>query len=68
MKQTTIDSLERVWARSLGHKIGENDFDIPSTPILSLCEARISLVLRTCWVVAHVLVLSAILINIKHHW
>lgn len=64
----SIDSLERIWARSTGHVLGETDFDIPQTPILTRIEARVSLVIRTGWVFMHIAACFGVLINIIHHW
>lgn len=63
-----ICSLERIWARSLGHLVGENDMDEPSTPILTLIEARLSLVIRTGWVFAHLLTCFTVILGVIHHW
>jgi len=68
VKKSTLESLERIWARSTGHVMGKTDQDIPVTPILTQIEARISLVLRSFWVFMHVFTCLLIAINIIHHW
>jgi len=68
MKQSTIDSLERIWARSTSHYMGENDHDAPQIPILTMREARISLVLRTVWVSLHVSTCLLVMAGVLHHW
>jgi len=64
----TIDSLERIWARSVSHSMGKTDHDAPTVPILTQSEARISLVIRTGWVLLHVGACLGVMVNIIHHW
>ena len=68
MKKSTLESLERIWARSTGHLAGETDTDIPTHPILTQIEARISLVLRSFWVFMHIFTCLIITLNILYHW
>ena len=68
MELYTLESLERVWARSTGHVMGQTDTDTPTHPILTQTEARLSLILRTCWVLSNFTVFFAIIVNIIHHW
>jgi hypothetical protein len=63
-----MNSLERIWARTTGHLMGETDEDKPDVPILSLSEARIALILKTFWVIVHVVTCFFIMINVIHHW
>lgn len=63
-----MNSLERIWARTTGHLMGETDDDKPDVPILSLREARIALVLKTFWVIVHIITCFFIMANIIHHW
>jgi len=63
-----VNSLERIWARTTGHLMGETDDDKPDVPILSLREARIALVLKTFWVIVHIITCFFIMANIIHHW
>jgi hypothetical protein len=63
-----MNSLERIWARTTGHLMGETDDDKPDVPILSLREARIALVLKTFWVIVHIVTCFFIMLNIIHHW
>lgn len=63
-----MNSLERIWARTTGHLMGETDEDKPDVPILSLREARIALVLKTFWVIVHVVTCCFIIANVIHHW
>lgn len=68
MKQSTVNCLERIWARSLGHYVGETDHDVPVTPILSMREARISLLIRTLWVGMHVVTCVIVVASAFKHW
>ena len=68
MKQSTVNSLERIWARSLGHYVGENDHDVTQIPILKMVEARVSLVLRTLWVLIHVTTCFMVIAAAFKHW
>jgi hypothetical protein len=63
-----MNSLERIWARTTGHLMGETDEDKPDVPILSLSEARIALILKTFWVIVHVVTCFFIMTNVIHHW
>ena len=63
-----MNSLERIWARTTGHLMGETDDDKPDVPILTLKEARIALVLKTFWVVVHVITCIFIIANVIRHW
>jgi len=63
-----MNSLERIWARTTGHLMGETDEDKPDVPILSLKEARIALVLKTFWVGVHVVTCFFIMANVIRHW
>jgi hypothetical protein len=63
-----MNSLERIWARTTGHLMGETDEDKPDVPILSLREARIALVLKTFWVIVHVVTCFFIIANVIHQW
>ena len=68
LNKQSIDSLERILARSTSHYMGKNDFDAPTVPILTQREARISLMLRLSWILSNFIVFFAIIINIIHHW
>lgn len=59
---------ERVWARSFDHMMGETDHDEPSVPILTQVEARLSLVIRTGWVLLHIVTCLAVIIGVIHQW
>ena len=63
-----MNSLERIWARATGHLLGETDEDKPDVPILTLREARIALVLKTVWIVVHVVTCVFIIANVIRHW
>ena len=58
----------RIFARSFDHLMGETDHDEPTVPILSQREANISLVLRTCWVMLHVVTCIFVIASNIHHW
>ena len=59
---------KRVWARSFDHVMGETDHDEPSVPILTQIEARLSLVIRTMWVLLHIVTCLAVIIGAIHQW
>ena len=68
IKKISKINWERVWARSTGHLIGNTDHDEPTIPILTQVEARLSLVIRTGWVFAHLLTCFFVILNVMHHW
>lgn len=59
---------KRVWARSFDHMMGETDHDEPTVPILTQVEARLSLVVRTSWVLLHVITCLAVIASVLHKW
>ena len=59
---------EMVWARSFDHLVGQTDHDEPAVPILTQVEARISLIIRTGWVAAHMITCLAVVAGVIHHW
>jgi hypothetical protein len=61
-------SIERIWARATGHLMGETDEDRPRIPVLTLREAKIALLLKTFWIVIHVITCFFIIANVIHHW
>lgn len=63
-----IERLWLIWARATGHVMGKTDDDRPDVPILTLREARIALVLKTSWVVIHVITCLFIIANVIRHW
>lgn len=63
-----MNSIERVWARATGHLMGQSDEDRPRVPVLSLKEARIALILKTGWVMIHVITCGFIIANTIRHW
>ena len=63
-----MNVLERIWARATGHLMGQTDHDRPDVPILTLREARIALVLKTFWVIIHVITCCFIIANVIRHW
>jgi hypothetical protein len=67
-KKTSMNSLERVWARATGHVMGNTDDDRPDIPILTLNEARVVLFLKTFWVIMHTIACFALIANVIHHW
>lgn len=64
----TFTSFEKIWARSTGHLIGNTDSDRPAIPILTLREARISLFLKTFWIIIHVVTCGFVIANVIKHW
>lgn len=63
-----MKKLWLIWARTLDHRVGKTDEDQPDIPILSLKEARISLILRTLIVVINVTTCFFIMANIIKNW
>ena len=63
-----MNSVERIWARATGHLMGQNNEDRPRVPILTLKEARIALILKTAWIVIHVITCFFIIANTIRHW
>jgi hypothetical protein len=57
-----------IWARATGHVMGNTDDDKPDHPVLTLREAKVALVLKTFWVVIHVITCFVIIANAIHHW
>ena len=57
-----------IWARTLDHRVGKTDEDEPNIPILSLSEARSSLILRTIIVVLNMVTCLFIIANIIKNW
>jgi hypothetical protein len=60
--------FSKIWARTVGHYMGQTDDDMPNIPIVSLMEARRVLVLKTCWVILQVLTCLFIIANVVRHW
>ena len=63
-----MKKLWLIWARTLEHRVGKNDEDQPDIPILSLKEARFSLILRTIIVVLNMVTCVFIIANIIKNW
>ena len=63
-----MKKLWLIWARTLDHRVGKTDEDQPDIPILSLKEARISLILRTIIVVVNITTCFFIIANIIKNW
>ena len=57
-----------IWARATGHLMGHSDDDKPDVPILTLYEAKIALLLKTFWVIIHVVTCIFIIANVIHNW
>lgn len=63
-----MKKLWLIWARTLDHRVGKTDEDQPDIPILSLKEARLSLILRTIVVVLNMTTCVFIIANIIKNW
>jgi hypothetical protein len=63
-----LSNFEKIWARATGHFMGQNDKDQPNVPILKLKEARIALILKTSWIVIHIITCFFIMANTIRHW
>jgi hypothetical protein len=48
--------------------MGMTDEDRPDVPILTMREARIALILKTFWVLVHVITCFFIMANVIRHW
>jgi len=57
-----------IWARTLDHRVGKTDQDQPDIPILTLNQAKLSLILRTIIVVLNMVTCVFIIANIIKHW
>ena len=63
-----MKKLWLVWARTLDHRVGKTDEDQPDIPILTLNEARFSLILRTIIVILNMVTCLFIIANIIKNW
>jgi len=63
-----MKKLWLIWARTLDHRVGRTDNDQPDIPILSLKDARISLILRTVIVALNIVTCFFIIANVIRHW
>lgn len=63
-----MKKLWLIWSRTLDHRVGKTDEDQPDIPILSLKEARFSLILRTIIVVLNMTTCLFIIGNIIKNW
>jgi hypothetical protein len=63
-----MKKLWLIWARTLDHRVGKTDEDQPDIPILSLKEARYSLILRTIIVVLNMVTCGFIIANVIKNW
>ena len=58
----------RVWSRSFDHLMCESDHDEPTIPILTQKEARLSLVIRTGWILLHIITCLVVIVATIHKW
>ncbi len=58
----------KVVSRAVDHMMGADDHDEPSVPILSMREARISLVLRIFWIILHITTCVVVIASVFRHW
>jgi len=58
----------RILSRSFDHLMGETDNDEPTVPILSQREANISLIIRFCWILLHIVTCVIVIAANIHHW
>lgn len=63
-----LKKLWLIWARTLDHRVGRTDDDEPEIPILSLRDAKISLVIRSIIVVLNIITCVFIIANVIRHW
>jgi hypothetical protein len=57
-----------IWARTLDHRVGKTNEDEPDIPILSLNQAKVSLVIRTIIVLTNLATCVLIMANIIKNW
>ena len=63
-----MKKLWLIWARTSDHRVGKTDKDQPDIPILSLSEARISLILRTIIILVNITTCFFIIANVIKNW
>lgn len=63
-----MKNLWLIWSRSLDHRVGKTDKDQPDIPILTLKQARTSLLIRTFIVLVNLFTCFMICINIIKNW
>lgn len=63
-----IRKIWLIWARTLDHRVGKTDEDQPDIPILTLQQAKISLLIRTIIVLINVITCGFIIANVIRHW
>ena len=63
-----IKQLWLIWCRTVDHRIGKTNDDEPQIPILSLEQANVSLIFRTCIILINVITCIFIVANIIHKW
>jgi hypothetical protein len=63
-----MKKLWLIWARTIDHRIGMTDNDKPDTPILSLRDAQISLIIRTIIVLTNMVTCAFIVANVIKNW
>jgi hypothetical protein len=63
-----MKKLWLIWARTLDHRVGRTDDDEPDIPILSLQDAKFSLILRTIIVLLNMITCLFIIANIIKNW
>ena len=63
-----MKKLWLIWARTLDHRVGKTDEDQPDIPILSLKEARWSLIMSTIIVLTNMITCGFIVANIIKNW
>jgi hypothetical protein len=63
-----LKKLWLIWARTLDHRVGRTDDDQPEIPVLSLKDAKISLVIRSLIVVLNIITCLFIIANVIRHW
>lgn len=63
-----LKKLWLIWARTLDHRVGRTDDDQPEIPVLSLRDAKISLVIRSVIVILNIITCLFIIANVIRHW
>ena len=66
--KTFLTKLWLIWSRSIDHRVGLTDDERPDVPNLKVCDANISLIIRTLIVLVNFITCGFIIANVIHHW
>lgn len=63
-----LKQLWLIWCRTVDHRIGKSDEDVPDIPILTQRHAQISLAIRSFIILVNLITCFFIMANIIHKW